>query len=56
MGIIREQIRWMLDILSDPAKRGMVIVAAPHELPVNETMELAAAYGRRQPSTLPPWS
>lgn len=42
VGIIREQTRWMLDILSDPAKTGMVIVATPDEMPVNETIELAA--------------
>lgn len=42
IGIIREQTRWMLDILSDPAQTGMVIVATPDEMPVNETMELAA--------------
>ena len=41
VGIIREQTRWMLDILSDPAKTGMVIVATPEEMPVSETIELA---------------
>ncbi|MGH9179572.1 MAG: ArsA family ATPase [Acidimicrobiales bacterium] len=41
VGIIREQTRWMLDILSDPAVTGMVIVATPEEMPVNETIELA---------------
>jgi len=42
VGIVREQTRWMLDILSDPAQTGMVIVATPDEMPVNETIELAA--------------
>ncbi|MGQ0521633.1 MAG: ArsA family ATPase [Actinomycetota bacterium] len=42
VGIIREQTRWMLDILSDPARTGMVIVATPEEMPVNETIDLAA--------------
>lgn len=42
VGIIREQTRWMLDILSDPEKTGMVIVATPDEMPVNETIELTA--------------
>ncbi len=41
VGIIREQTRWMLDILSDPAQTGMVIVATPEEMPVNETIDLA---------------
>ena len=41
VGIVREQTRWMLDILSDPKRTGMVIVATPEEMPVNETIELA---------------
>jgi anion-transporting ArsA/GET3 family ATPase len=32
----------MLDILGDPERTGVVIVAAPEEMPVNETLELAA--------------
>jgi anion-transporting ArsA/GET3 family ATPase len=32
----------MLDILGDPSRTGAVIVAAPEEMPVNETLELAA--------------
>jgi len=32
----------MLDILGDPAQTGVVIVAAPEEMPVQETIELAA--------------
>ena len=31
---------WMIDILGDPAQTGVVIVAAPEEMPVNETLEL----------------
>ncbi len=42
VGLIRSQTDWMLDILSDPAKTGLVIVTTPEEMPVNETMELAA--------------
>ena len=42
VGLIREQTRWMLDILSDPAQTGMVIVATPDEMPVSETIDLAA--------------
>jgi anion-transporting ArsA/GET3 family ATPase len=42
VGLVREQTGWMLDILGDPAKTGVVIVAAPEEMPVNETLELAA--------------
>lgn len=42
VGLIRLQTDWMLDILSDPAQTGLVIVTTPEEMPVNETMELAA--------------
>ncbi|MGH9163985.1 MAG: ArsA family ATPase [Acidimicrobiales bacterium] len=42
VGLVRQQTRWMLDILSDPARTGLVIVAAPEEMPVHETIELAA--------------
>jgi anion-transporting ArsA/GET3 family ATPase len=42
VGMVRDQTGWMTDILSDPARTGVVIVAAPEEMPVNETIELAA--------------
>ncbi|MBK9179326.1 MAG: ArsA family ATPase [Acidimicrobiales bacterium] len=41
VGMVRDQTRWMLDLLEDPATTGAVIVAAPEEMPVNETIELA---------------
>ncbi|MEO7429973.1 MAG: ArsA family ATPase, partial [Acidimicrobiales bacterium] len=37
VGMVRDQTGWMLDILADPAQTGVVIVAAPEEMPVNET-------------------
>ena len=40
VGLIRSQTDWILDILSDPARTGLVIVATPEEMPVNETVEL----------------
>jgi anion-transporting ArsA/GET3 family ATPase len=40
VGLIREQTDWMLDILRDPATTGVVIVAAPEEMPVTESLEL----------------
>jgi anion-transporting ArsA/GET3 family ATPase len=40
-GMVRDQTGWMLEILGDPAQTGAVIVAAPEEMPVNETIELA---------------
>ena len=42
VGLIRQQTDWMLDILGDPATTGLVITATPEEMPVNETLELAA--------------
>jgi anion-transporting ArsA/GET3 family ATPase len=42
VGLIRSQTDWMVEILSDPARTGLVIVTTPEEMPVNETMELAA--------------
>ena len=45
VGLVRDQTGWMLDILRDPAQTGVVIVAAPEEMPVNETIELAGRIG-----------
>jgi anion-transporting ArsA/GET3 family ATPase len=41
VGLIRTQTDWMLDILSDPLRTGLVAVCTPEEMPVNETIELA---------------
>lgn len=40
VGLVREQTGWMIEILEDPTRTGVVIVAAPEEMPVNETIEL----------------
>ncbi|HKA83430.1 MAG TPA: ArsA family ATPase [Acidimicrobiales bacterium] len=45
VGMVRDQTGWMLDILGDPARTGVVVVATPEEMPVNETLELAARLG-----------
>ncbi|HEV3130743.1 MAG TPA: ArsA-related P-loop ATPase [Acidimicrobiales bacterium] len=42
VGLIRSQTDWMLDILSDPLTTGLMAVCTPEEMPVNETIELAA--------------
>ena len=42
VGLIRQQTGWMIDILSDPGRTGVCIVATPEEMPVNETIELSA--------------
>ena len=41
VGLIRTQTDWMLDILSDQRKTGLIAVCTPEEMPVNETIELA---------------
>lgn len=41
VGLVRNQTQWMLDILTDPVQTGVVIVSAPEEMPVAETIELA---------------
>jgi anion-transporting ArsA/GET3 family ATPase len=46
VGLVRDQTAWMVDILSDPATTAAVIVAAPEEMPVNETLELAERIGQ----------
>ena len=45
VGLVREQTGWMIDILGDPSTTGVVIVAAPEEMPVNETIELRQRIG-----------
>lgn len=40
VGAIRDQTQWMLDILSDPKRTGVVAVSTPEEIPVTETIEL----------------
>ena len=42
VGVVREQTGWMQDILHDPDRTGVVIVSTPEEMPVVETIELAA--------------
>jgi anion-transporting ArsA/GET3 family ATPase len=42
VGLVREQTRWMSEILEDPELTGLVIVTTPEEMPVAETIELAA--------------
>src|SRR5436190_1591517 len=42
VGLVRQQTGWMLEILGDPARTGLVIVTTPEEMPVSETIELAA--------------
>jgi len=41
VGMIRQQTEWLVEILQDPQRTGIVIVATPEEMPVNETIELS---------------
>jgi anion-transporting ArsA/GET3 family ATPase len=41
VGLIRTQTDWMLEILSDPGRTGVVVVTTPEEMPVAETLELS---------------
>jgi len=41
VGLIRSQTDWMLEILSDPRRTGLVAATTPEEMPVAETLELA---------------
>ena len=41
VGLIRSQTDWMLEILSDTKKTGLVLVTTPEEMPVAEAIELA---------------
>ncbi len=41
VGLLRKQTGWMIDILADPGRTGVCLVATPEEMPVNETIELA---------------
>jgi anion-transporting ArsA/GET3 family ATPase len=40
VGLVRQQTDWMLDILGDPARTGVAIVATPEEMPVSESIDL----------------
>ncbi|MGH9045083.1 MAG: ArsA family ATPase [Acidimicrobiales bacterium] len=49
VGQVRDQTGWMLDILSDPGRTGVVAVSTPEEMPVAETIELAARLEHETP-------
>ncbi len=40
VGLVRDQTRWMLDILEDPTRTGVVVTTTPEEMPVTESIEL----------------
>ena len=46
VGMVRNQTEWMLEILGDPVRTGLIIVATPEEMPVAETIELSSRVRR----------
>jgi anion-transporting ArsA/GET3 family ATPase len=48
VGPIRDQTEWMLEILGDQQRTGLLVVTTPEEMPVTETVELV---GRVRSST-----
>lgn len=46
VGPVRDQTEWMLNILGDPARTGLVVVTTPEEMPVTETLELVGKVQR----------
>ena len=45
VGVVRQQTEWMIEMLTDPATTGVVVVTTPEEMPVNETLELIERLG-----------
>ena len=52
VGQIRTQTDWMLEILSDPGRTGVVAVTTPEEMPVTETLELTERIARETTAAL----
>jgi anion-transporting ArsA/GET3 family ATPase len=46
VGQIRSQTDWMIELLSDPARTGVIPVTTPEEMPVTETLELTERIAR----------
>jgi anion-transporting ArsA/GET3 family ATPase len=49
VGLVRDQTRWMTEILADPHQTGVVVVTTPEELPVVETLDLIDRLGATVP-------
>ncbi|MCB1026819.1 MAG: ArsA family ATPase [Microthrixaceae bacterium] len=45
VGVVQAQTAWMIELLKDPKVTGVVVVATPEEMPVNETLELVGRLG-----------
>lgn len=46
-GRLRQQLDWMIELLTDPRRTAAVVVATPEETPVVETVELLASLTER---------
>lgn len=42
LGMVKDQIKWMEEILYEPSVTSVIVVATPAETPVNEALELAS--------------
>jgi anion-transporting ArsA/GET3 family ATPase len=49
VGVVRSQTEWMLEILRDPTKTGVVLVTTPEEMPVSEAIDLAGRLAEETP-------
>ncbi len=52
VGLIRSQTDWMLEILADPLRTALAIVATPEEMPVAESIELVERVASETPVSL----
>lgn len=53
VGMLREQTDWMIEMLSDAATTGVVIVTTPEESPVDESIDLAESVRREARVAVP---
>jgi len=49
VGVVKAQTDWILEILGDPTRTGVVLVATPEEMPVTEAVDLAARLASETP-------
>jgi anion-transporting ArsA/GET3 family ATPase len=49
VGLIRNQTEWMIEILQDEARTGVVLVTTPEEMPVSEAIDLSGRIRRETP-------
>lgn len=52
VGMVRDQVEWMLEMLHDPQRTGLVVVTTPEEMPVSESLDLLGRV-RRETNVTP---